>query len=159
MKITDKTIEAIKQSGYDCIFYDEYINEVNPAKATHLQVFAFDPIYVSYNFNAPKSKEITLEWVLLKIAQRENCVSINWDKVFAPLNLFNVGFYTTSYGIGVETIFSSRDETRQKIDEFLKSKNIDFTNEYSEAGWVFRYKISKAKENIDKIRLLESNNI
>ena len=157
MKITDKTIEAIKQAGYDCIFYDEFINEVNPIKAIRLQLFAFDPCYVSYSFNAPKNKEITLEWALSKIAQKENYVSINWKKVFAPLNLFNVGFYTTSYGIGVETIFSDRTETRQKIDEFLKSNNIDFTNEYSEAGWIFRYRISKAKENIDKIKLLESN--
>jgi len=55
-------------------------------------------------------------------------------------------FYTTLYGIGYFCIFMSTDkfnETNKLLSTYLKSKNILFTNEYSDANWVYRFVINK----------------
>ena len=54
-------------------------------------------------------------------------------------------FYTTLYGIGLWDFFNSRHSHEiltKKMNDFLQSKNIEYKNEYSEAGWVYRYKIN-----------------
>lgn len=64
----------------------------------------------------------------------------NNDRVFKGL------LYTTLYGIGFYIIFNSQkniDIVNEKLSLYLKSQNIDFKNEYSEAMWVYRYVINK----------------
>jgi hypothetical protein len=156
MNITDKTIETIRQMGYGVMFYDNGINDTTPGKAIEISVYCLDPYYINYSFKTPKNKEITTDWIMNKIAQKENYTSINWNKIFEPLKLDNIHFYITSYGIGVETIFGSKHETRNKINEYLDNLGIEYKNEYSDANWVFRYKISKSKENIEKINKLSN---
>ena len=45
-------------------------------------------------------------------------------------------------------------EIKKEIDSVLDSYNIEYSNETSEGGWVFRYKISKKASNIEKIKNL-----
>ena len=55
-------------------------------------------------------------------------------------------FYTTLYGIGYFCYFMSQKahvKTKKLLSEYLESKKIDFKNEFSEAGWVFRFVINK----------------
>ena len=55
-------------------------------------------------------------------------------------------FYTTLYGIGYMCLFDSDEaiaDVRKKLGGYLKSKNIDFRNEFSDARWVYRFVINK----------------
>lgn len=58
-------------------------------------------------------------------------------------------FYTTLYGIGWFCFLSGKksfDETNEKLSAYLKSKGISFMNEFSEAGWVYRFVLNKDVE-------------
>jgi hypothetical protein len=37
-----------------------------------------------------------------------------------------------------------------KVTKILDERGIEYYNEYSEAGWVYRYKVSKKADNIAK---------
>ena len=155
MKISHETIKKFQDLGYLLQFYDPRFNETfNPEKATELTVVILEEIGI-YNIK-PKKSEMSFQWIMDQIDKKRNYKSIDWRKVFQPLELHNVGFYVTSYGVGVEVIFGDRDGTIQKIKDFLTAKDIDFSNEYSDAGWVYRFKIGKSKENIDKINKLQN---
>lgn len=55
-------------------------------------------------------------------------------------------FYTTLYGIGCFCYFMRKSTLisySEILTKYLKSKNIDFKNEFSEAGWVYRFCINK----------------
>lgn len=58
-------------------------------------------------------------------------------------------FYTTLYGIGYFVFFMGRkafENTNKKLSEYLESKGINFSNEFSDAGWVYRFVINKDVE-------------
>jgi hypothetical protein len=84
---------------------------------------------------------------------------LNSDKIYQNFsNKFNqiiknnkgISAYPTTYGIGFFALYKSQ-ETKDKIEEILNRFNIKYSTEYSDAGYVFRYKISKSKENIENI--------
>ena len=61
--------------------------------------------------------------------------------------------YPTTYGIGLEAIFNwNFDEQSKFIEKFLTDLGVEFKTEYSDAHWVFRYKISKKEANRILIR-------
>jgi hypothetical protein len=153
MNISQITIDKLKLLGYDILFYDNGMNTVPKEHAISFTIYCLDP-YEMFSSIKPLKKEMSYEWIIQQIDKKKTFQSIKWCEVFKPLELFNVGYYTTSYGVGVEVIFGRREETIQKIDTFLKSHQIEFTNEYSGAGWVYRFKISKAKDNIEKLNKL-----
>ena len=58
-------------------------------------------------------------------------------------------FYTTLYGIGYLCLFDSAQamaESHKVVSEYLTSKGVSFTNEFSEARWVYRFVIGKDVE-------------
>jgi hypothetical protein len=78
---------------------------------------------------------------------------VNLQKVFAKV-LPNYNFYATSYGVGMDAYFKSHDKILQiasPLIELLNSNNIEYYTEYSDASWVFRFKISRSKENIKRL--------
>lgn len=153
MNISQITIDKLKLLGYDILFYDNGMNTVPKEHAVSFTIYCLDP-YEMFSSIKPLKKEMTYEWIMQQIDKKKTFEAIKWNDIFRPLELFNVGYYTTSYGVGVEVLFGKREETIAKIDAFLKSHNIEFTNEYSDAAWVYRFKISKAKDNIDKLKNL-----
>lgn len=58
------------------------------------------------------------------------------------------GFYHTEYGIGIFVFWQTQYITNaiNKLATYLKSKSIAFTNEYSDARWVLRFKIGISKD-------------
>ena len=71
-------------------------------------------------------------------------------KADGKLSSFNI--YPTTYGIGVWVFYNwNLKDDLAYIDKKLKSLGIEYYNEYSEARWVFRYKISKKQANLAKI--------
>ena len=71
-------------------------------------------------------------------------------KADGKLSSFNI--YPTTYGIGVWVFYNwNLKDDLAYIDKKLKDLGIEYYNEYSEARWVFRYKISKKQANLAKI--------
>ena len=61
-------------------------------------------------------------------------------------------FYTTLYGIGMFAFFTKNvKEVTSPLAEYLKTKNISYNNEYSDAGWVYRFVINKDVDKHNKL--------
>lgn len=65
-------------------------------------------------------------------------------------NLDNCGYlvYPTTYGIGLWAIYNWHfDQQAAQIESLLNKMGVEYNTEYSDAAWVFRYKISKKEAN------------
>lgn len=63
-------------------------------------------------------------------------------------------FYTTLYGIGCFSLFlgsNALGNIEKQMSEYLKSKNIDYYNEFSDARWVYRFCIKKDVETHNEL--------
>lgn len=71
-------------------------------------------------------------------------------KADGKLDYFNI--YPTTYGIGVLAFYNwhLKDDIAY-LDNKMKELGLEYYNEFSEARWVFRYKISKKQANLAKI--------
>jgi hypothetical protein len=158
MNITPSTIEALKQE-YQIFFYDNNVNEKEPKEATHLNIgFTADfSEYIGKTFKTPTKQEVTVEWVVEKLGA--NKVYVSFAPVFQSLlkkrgyGCFDV--YPATYGIGVFVALSFKGSAKrdvEAVEELLGELGIEYKNEYSDAGWCYRFKISKSAENIEKIK-------
>jgi len=80
-------------------------------------------------------------------------VEANFNNPAITQGLNRYGFYATEYGIGTFVLFATRyvEQSIFEMAEYLKKQNIAFSNEYSDARWVLRFKINASKsihENI-----------
>jgi hypothetical protein len=164
MRVTENTLSEIKEC-YEVYWYDDYLNEVSPEKATKLHVSwetsgrIEDWVPVGISFPLPKKKEITFGWVNERVTSKQGSVRamVDFSKKFKDFlhkngfTTFNV--YPTSYGIGVSTLFrgSNSQGDIQDVKNALDNIGVHYTNEYSDALWVYRFCISKSKENINTI--------
>lgn len=108
-----------------------------------------------------KSKEITQEYIQKLIDKNEKAYSgvygdfaIKMQKILKENNLENkYNIYPTTYGIGVWVIYNSfaKDEI-EEITKILNERGIEYYNEFSEAHWTYRFKISKKSQNLMKIK-------
>jgi hypothetical protein len=63
-----------------------------------------------------------------------------------------ISIYPTTYGIGVWVFYNwSAKKDIERVTAIMEAKGIDYENEYSEAGWVYRYKVSKRADNLAKV--------
>lgn len=100
-----------------------------------------------------KSKEVTVEFIQKLIDKNEKLYkgyygnfALKMQKALNDLGLKDRGYrvYPTTYGIGVWVLFNSKCEADiADITKLLDSKGIKYQNEYSDAHWVYRFKISK----------------
>ena len=154
MNISKQTLEMLNEIFY-ITFYDNFTNKVAMDKATELHIgFTKDETeYIGKSIKATK-KEMTFDYIMSKINSDKTFqnFSSEFNKVISK---FGLSAYPTSYGIGVFVAFGFRktiNETKEKIEKALNEIGVNFTTEYSEAGWVFRYKISKATANISLLQ-------
>lgn len=162
MNITKETIELLKKN-YSIIFMDDFCNEVSVEKATELRIGFENTLegtnYIGKSVKATK-KETTFDYVVSKI--QSDKIYKNFSNVFGKLvKKHGFSVYPTSYGIGVFCAIGLRSDiqsSKNKIDEMLKSFGIEYSTEYSDAGWVFRYKISKSSKNISLIESVIQKN-
>lgn len=75
-------------------------------------------------------------------------VESNFNKPGITNGLNRYGFYATEYGVGTFVLFATRyvEQSITDMANYLKKQNITFSNEYSEAGWVLRFKINANKQ-------------
>lgn len=60
--------------------------------------------------------------------------------------------YPTTYGIGVWLFFNSYAEINiADVKSLMDERGIEYYNEFSDHHWVYRFKVSKKRENIERI--------
>jgi len=74
-------------------------------------------------------------------------VEANFNNPDITTGLKQYGFYATEYGIGTFILFATRyvEQSIFDMSEYLKTQGIAFSNEYSKARWVLRFKINATK--------------
>lgn len=132
----------------------------------HCDPYEYDTLYVTHDGEQMlvkkenvKSKQITVEYVL-KLVEKDRKVYAGTYGQFAiamqrlckekGFNGFHV--YPTTYGIGVWLFYNfSAEKHIAQVEQIMKERNVEYYNEYSEARWVYRFKVSKKRENIERI--------
>ena len=119
----------------------------------------------SREYKIPKKKAVTLEWMMSRV-----------EKVFAKSmvgrvlreisrqvigeeSLSAISMYPATYGIGLalERRGTGRDRKRiEAVGTYLEENGIVFGREVSEGRWVYRFRLSTQKENIDRLLALVS---
>lgn len=172
MKITKETIQRFEQEnkglylyfayGARCFSesYKDWIAKGNKIEdALWVQVLGWDEndAYVSFGFKPPKNKEVTFDYLMHKLEAYLSKESswVNLRDTFEKL-LPNLGgrFHVTSYGVAFDTFMLSHEKVMKWTDElkqWLKDKGIEFTNEYSDAAWVYRFRIGRSANNLSRI--------
>jgi len=132
-------------SSFLTAFYNKYF-EPNPK--------AYNKIYGGIEYKWAEKTAEQKEFAYLN--HRSNMFYKNElkDQVLKNINktgvsniLCKYGLYTTNYGIGLFVLFGGAQELEaiNILSKYLNKNNIIFTNEFSNARWVYRFKI-----NIDK---------
>ena len=105
-----------------------------------------------------KSKEITEDYVLKLIEKNEKMYKGFYGEFTDKMNklLGNkksyFSIYPTTYGIGVWLFYNfSADKDIKYIENILKEKGIEYYNEVSDMRYVYRFKISKKRENLERL--------
>lgn len=172
MKITKETIQRFEQEnnqlslyfayGSRCFSepYKDWIAKGNKIEdALWVQVLGWDEDdnYIYFGFKPPKNKEVTFDYLMGKLEAYLGKESswVNLRDTFEKL-LPNLGerFHVTSYGVAFDTFMLSHEKVMRWTDElkqWLKDKGIEFTNEYSDAAWVYRFRIGRSANNLSRI--------
>lgn len=147
-------INKLQGLGYEAFTYnsDKIEFDVPVSKATHLELRG-DGVFESVKI--PKRKSLhTVEYFVNKINNNKVYESFaGYFKSLLGQHSVNASVYATTYGIGVYVAFGN-DKSVKQVGQILDTLKIDYQTEYSDAQWVLRYKISKARNNIDKITKL-----
>lgn len=172
MKITKETIQRFEQEnksiclwfsyGARCIpmDYKEWIETGQRLEdAEWVQVSGWDENdnHISFGFKPPKNKEVTFDYLMGKLeaylGKESSLVNLRgtFEKLLPSLR---GRFYATSYGVGFDTLMMSHEGVMKATDDlkqWLKDKGIEFTNEYSDAAWVYRFRIGRSAANLSRI--------
>lgn len=106
-----------------------------------------------------KSKEITPEYVMKLVEKDKKAFAGEYGNFARTMEQLlkkngigrNFSIYPTTYGIGVWVIYNfNANRDIELVNKILDEQGIEYYNEYSDAQWVWRYKISKASKNLLK---------
>ena len=161
-KNVEKNIEdKLLSLGYHSTFLDDYMDNTSPDKATTIYLgFTTEGDMVGKTIKLPKRDKFTVKSILEKL--QDSKVYESFTDNFRNL-LRKEGFsdgltvYPTTYGVGVFVGFGFKDRIdslKNKIQKILDSYDLNYSTEFSDAQMVFRYKISKSKQNINKLNNL-----
>lgn len=107
-----------------------------------------------------KSRQITAQMVLDWVEKDKKAFSGEYGNFARTmeqlLNKNGIGrnfcIYPTTYGIGVWVFYNfNADKDIERVNKILDEQGIEYYNEYSDAQWVWRYKISKTQKNLLKV--------
>lgn len=123
-------------------------------------------VYISYEGTklftrtVQKSKGYNLEDILTWVAKDKKAYSGTFGeftekmqgicKEMGYLNSWSV--YPTTYGIGVWVYYNwNVEKDLTNVADLLNKWGLEYSTEFSDAHWVFRFKISKKSINLDKV--------
>lgn len=156
MKVSKETIQALRNLGYhvwgDLKGFNFLEDDQDYEKATILVVaYVGEEDEWVKRLQAPKAKEVTVEWVLSKLNQDSSYKNL-YEYLKSTFNSTNI--YAASYGVGVDTLFDKEKEG-ERVAEKLKKLGLKYRTEYSDAGWVYRFIISKDKDNLKILQAIK----
>ena len=157
-KYQENLEEILKDEGYSILYYtDNSTDQVSPEIATAISVYRLEPYYEQKLIKLPKKQQVTVDWIMDKLSSDSIYKSFTdkFEKLLNEKGIKGVNAYPTTYGIGIFILFGNTNETKERIDSLLKQYGIEFKNEYSDARYVYRYVISKSKENIERMEKME----
>lgn len=168
-KELNPTSEWVVSWDYETLAeYEEHIKKFcDQIIDRHCDPYEYDTLYVEHDGGQMlvkkenvKSKVITVEYVQ-KLVEKDRKVYAGTYGKFAMCmqklckergltNKFCV--YPTTYGIGVWLFYNfNADKHIEQVEEIMKERNIEYYNEYSDHRWVYRFKVSKKRENIERM--------
>jgi hypothetical protein len=77
-----------------------------------------------------------------------NQIQMNFENELIYDSLIKYGFYHTEYGIGIFVFWTTKYvvEAIEYMKKYLDKNNIPYANEFSDAKWVYRFKLNINKE-------------
>lgn len=158
--IKQETISKLRDAGYTIWFQrNEDYKDHLPENAHFAYVSTLNDGEYKKITIRPTKKETTFSDIVGKFATDK--VYKDFSKHFERLlGKESIDIYPTSYGIGVFIAITSiqkEEQLKKEISERLNELGVEFSNEYSDAAWVLRFRISKSKENIKKIEQIINN--
>lgn len=161
--------EGVYKWSYETLAeYEEHCRKfADQTTDRHCDPYEYTTLYVEHDGGQMlvkkenvKSKEITVEYVQKLVEKDRKLYAGTYGKFAMAMqrlckergltNKFCV--YPTTYGIGVWLFWNfNADKHIEQVEQIMKDRNIEYSNEYSDARWVFRFKVSKKRENIKKI--------
>lgn len=157
--VENDILQKLEDRGYIATFYDNNANEVTVDKATELRIgFTSDmETYIGKTIKLPKTKQVDVGYILDQL-EKDNTYKSFADKFADALKKIGyssgLNVYPTTYGIGVSVAFDykgSSDKIKAEVKKLLDDAGIKYDTEYSDARMVYRYKISKAADNIERL--------
>jgi len=168
--VTESDVRVVLQIKDGKWYEQEYTKDFNTIEPQQKYGICIDGTTIDFDFKTGKnvdsffksfvsqyiSKFMMKQLIFDKITNdlrnktREEC----YTELKANERVFNSGYYTTLYGIGVFIFIMSEIQFRNHLEKmkiFLNDKNIDFKTEMSEAGWVLRFKFNKSILEINQI--------
>lgn len=132
-----------------------------------LSPYNFDTLFVEHDGGQllvkkenVKSKVITVEYILKLVEKDRKTYAGAYGEFAMEMRRIceSMGYkstltvYPTTYGIGVWLFYNFNAEKHiENVRKIMVEKGIEFYNEYSDKRWVYRFKVSKKRENLDKI--------
>jgi len=126
--------------------------------STSLFIFHENAIWEMKNLS--KYKGIYREQIEKFIAKQEKAYNSSYGEFTKRIQnllaekqisgMFSI--YPTTYGIGVWVFcnFNAKENVKT-VENLLKAKGVEYYTEFSDARWVYRFKISKKQENLARI--------
>lgn len=162
-ELCEQPVHILYQSVSGKWYEQKYISGFTDIEPNKVYGICIDDNHITYDFKTGKTEEgILKSFVTQYISKYEMKQYIMKDgKLVHPTrkealarlkNSDRVSkhhFYTTLYGIGYFCFIMSTStfkKTHDILADYLKSKGVSYTNEFSEAGWVYRFVINQKVE-------------
>jgi hypothetical protein len=163
--IFNKDIEIYIQTKHGKWYESKYEKntesiKLNTVYGISVREMGFGLYSIDFDFKTGKSEDTILKTFVTQFINKYECkqLVIKDGKFCKPdkkeiiekyknsdrVNKFF--FYTTLYGIGYFVFFMGKkafESTNKKLSDYLFNKGIEFRNEFSDAGWVYRFVINK----------------
>jgi len=156
--IRGKTLEADLNKFNIMFGYYDYdsLEEVPVEQANCINLSSIDQdseVYIPIGtyIRTPKKKPVTLEWILEKVNKASQFKNLT-EHMKKVVSGNNIDVYPTSYGVGMFRLFGIEKGILVRVKKFFDDNNIEYTNEFSDARWVYRFKVSKKAENIKRLK-------
>lgn len=158
MNQVENTIKTLEALGYRIYFSDQWHSKDLPANEAHWFSIG-EPESLAHHFKMIKNLDkFTPEYVLSKLSQKES-MKIDWGKLLSGVCPCSQ-FYPTTYGFGMFCLFGSDEKataSKLAVSQFLEQMGVEYKNEYSDARWVYRFVISKSKQNLEKLSRIKKD--
>ena len=151
IKITSKDKQEIQDNLGVMILWQE--NKDNILDYPYLVLFKGSR---QKTIKLPKTKLIDKNYVKNEIDKWLNSEYRNLQKTFSIMNIKG-NIYYTSFGFSYICWFKEQRQFNKDITDIknkLNGLNIKYSNEYSDAMWVYRFRVSKSIDNLNKIKEL-----